>query len=139
MDTAWANVKTPSLLQYVSTGMIRFKPTGAGFPPVWQQGEIYTTRMRIFGFIPFGGEHYLEVIEIDEASHSIKTREWDRRAKVWNHTIILKEHPDEGIYYTDEIEIYGGRMTGLITWFAKRFYIHRQKRWNKVAREGLVF
>jgi hypothetical protein len=43
------------------------------------------------------------------------------------------------IHYEDSIAIYGGRMTGLITAFAKQFYKHRQKRWQLVARENLLF
>jgi len=47
---------------------------------------------------------------------------------------------DDGlIYYEDSITIYGGVMTGLTTSFAKRFYIHRQKRWQIVAKEELNF
>jgi hypothetical protein len=46
---------------------------------------------------------------------------------------------DGKIYYEDSIIIYGGMMTGFITAFAKRFYKHRQKRWQIVAQENLKF
>jgi hypothetical protein len=43
------------------------------------------------------------------------------------------------IYYEDAITIYGGMLTGFITSFAKKFYIHRQKRWQIVAESRLEF
>jgi hypothetical protein len=43
------------------------------------------------------------------------------------------------IYYEDAITIYGGIMTGFITSFAKKFYKHRQKRWQIVASNNLTF
>lgn len=43
------------------------------------------------------------------------------------------------IYYEDSITIYGGILTGFITSFAKKFYKHRQKRWQIVAENKLDF
>lgn len=136
---AWTNVKTPALLQFVAKGMIRFKAEGAPFPRQWQQGQTYGARMRIFGFIPFGGVHHLYIEEIDDRQYVISTREWDRQAKVWNHRVSMQALSTEKISYEDEIIIYGGWMTPFITAFAKKFYKHRQRRWQIVAREGLDF
>jgi hypothetical protein len=78
-------------------------------------------------------------IKIDGQRYEIATQEWDNRAKVWNHTITLKEVGQRRIQYEDTIVIYGGALTGFITSFAKRFYKHRQKRWQLVAEEQLLF
>ena len=51
----------------------------------------------------------------------------------------MRKLGDDKIYYEDSITIYGGMMTGFITSFAKRFYKHRQKRWQIVAQENLKF
>jgi hypothetical protein len=139
MDDAWSNVKTPALLQFVAKGMIKFKPLKGGFPEEWVAGKTYETKMKIFGFIPFGGTHALFVEKVDNENYEIETREWDKRAKVWNHTITMKALDDSTVYYEDTIIIYGGAMTGVISSFAKRFYKHRQKRWQIVAREKLRF
>lgn len=139
LDRAWANVKTPALLQFVAKGMIRFKPQGEPFPRQWQQGKTYGAHMRIFGFIPFGGVHQLLIEEIDNRQYVIATREWDRQAKVWNHRVSMQAVGEDKISYEDEIIIYGGWMTPFITAFAKRFYKHRQRRWQIVAREQLDF
>lgn len=139
LDSAWANVKTPALLEFVAKGMIRFKAVECELPKQWELGQTYGVKMRIFGFITFGGTHYLLIKEIDEDNHKIATQEWDKGAKVWNHDIVLRDLGDGKIYYEDSITIYGGVMTGFITSFAKRFYIHRQKRWQIVAKEKLNF
>ena len=139
LDDAWRQVKTPGLLQFVAKGMIRFKPTGDGFPAQWETGQTYGTKMRVFGFIPFGGTHYLFIEKIDDDNHQISTREWDRGAKIWNHDIVMKDTGNGKIHYEDSIVIHGGMATGFITSFAKRFYKHRQKRWQIVAKENLEF
>lgn len=138
INDVWAKTKTPALLQFVAKGMIRFKPTDGGFPPQWQVDSTYSTKMRLFGFLPFGGKHYLLITKVDDENKIISTHEWDRRAKVWNHDITLRDLGDGTTFYTDSIIIYGGALTGAITRFAKKFYIHRQKRWQKVAKGEFV-
>ncbi len=139
LDSAWANVKTPSLLQFVAKGMIRFKAVESEFPKQWEVGQTYGAKMRVFGFIPFGGTHYLVIEKIDDNNNTISTKEWDNGAKVWNHDVTMYDLGNGIIYYEDSITIYGGVMTGFITSFAKRFYIHRQRRWQIVAKEKLNF
>lgn len=139
LDSAWANVKTPALLQFVAKGMIRFKAVESEFPKQWEVGQTYGAKMRVFGFIPFGGTHYLYIQKIEDDNNTISTKEWDTGAKVWNHDVTMKDLGNEAIYYEDSITIYGGVMTKFIASFAKRFYIHRQKRWQIVAKENLNF
>lgn len=139
IDSAWANVKTPALLQFVAKGMLKFKAVDGELPKQWQLGETYGVKMRVFGFIPFGGTHYLYIEQVNDSLHRIATKEWDKSAKVWNHTIVMKNLGNGNIYYEDSITIYAGALTSTITAFARRFYIHRQKRWQIVARENLVF
>lgn len=139
IDSAWNKVKSTALLEFVAKGMIRFKPVGEGFPKQWEVGETYGVKMWVFGFIPFGGTHYLFIEKIDDHNHTIATKEWDKGAKVWNHNVIIKDLGNGSIYYEDSITIYGGFMTSIITSFAKQFYKHRQKRWQILAEENLSF
>ena len=139
IDTAWENVKTPALLEFVAKGMIKFKSVNGDFPKQWEVGQTYGFETRVFGIIPFGGIHYLFVDKIDNSNYVLSTKEWDSGAKVWNHLITMRKLGDGKIYYEDSITIYGGMMTGFITSFAKRFYKHRQKRWQIVAQENLKF
>jgi hypothetical protein len=139
IGTAWDNVKTPALLQFVAKGMIKFKYVDGPFPKQWEVGKTYSVKMRVFGFIPFGGIHYLSIEKIDDANFKISTKEWDKGAKVWNHDIMMRDLGGGKIYYEDSITIYGGMMTGFLTSFAKKFYKHRQKRWQIVAENKLEF
>jgi hypothetical protein len=139
IDSVWNNVKTSDLLIYVTKGYAKFKPKDGTFPKLWQEGDTVSTKTRVFGLLPFGGVRYLYFEKISDTEHVIQTREWDKRAKVWDHKIILEKSTNNKTLYTDEIVIYGGAMTGFITSFAKRFYKHRQKRWQIVAKENLIF
>jgi hypothetical protein len=133
VDTAWREVQTSALLNFVTEGKVKFKPTGGQFPEIWKEGETVSTKMFVYGFVPFGGLHSLYFEKIDKASKTLQTKEWDDSAKVWNHKITLAKLTDTIIMYEDEIIIYGGVLTGFITWWAKSFYKHRQKRWKLVA------
>lgn len=139
IDSAWGNVKTPALLQFVAKGMIKFKSVDMPFPKQWEVGKTYAVKTRIFGLIPFGGIHYLLIEKIDGNNFTLTTKEWDSGAKVWNHISKMKDLGDGKIYYEDSITIYGGMMTGLITTFAKKFYKHRHERWQVVAENKLEF
>lgn len=139
IDTAWNKVQTSALLNFVSDGKVKFKPSGGHFPPIWIQGETVATRMFIYGFIPFGGLHSLYFVRIDMENKVLQTREWDKSAKVWNHKISLNKLTNRSIKYEDEIVIYGGILTDFITSWAKSFYIHRQKRWQLItANPGII-
>jgi hypothetical protein len=139
INSAWNNVKTPALLEFVAKGMIRFKSVDGDFPKQWEVGQTYGVKMRVFRFIPFGGIHYLFIEKMDHEHYQISTKEWDKGAKVWNHDVTMRDLGNGSIHYEDAITIYGGKMTGFITSFAKRFYEHRQQRWQIVASDNLKF
>lgn len=136
VDSAWNQARTSALLEFVTRGKMRFKPAGGAFPEIWRAGDTVTTRMRVYGFIPFGGLHTLHFDKIDDDAKVIETKEWNRDVKVWNHRIVLKKIDEDRTCYEDEIIIYAGVLTGLVTAFAKGFYKHRQRRWQLVA-QGL--
>ena len=139
IDTAWNNVKSPALLHYVAKGMMKFKSVDEPFPKKWEVGKTYGIKTRVFGLIPFGGIHYLFIEKIDDNNLTLSTKEWDSGAKVWNHAITMRDLGNGKICYEDSITIYGGILTGFITSFAKKFYKHRQKRWQIVAANKLEF
>jgi len=135
IDTAWALVKKPVLLEFITKGKIKFKPVKKHFPKQWRQGETVVVRMYLYGFLPFGGQHSLYLEKIDDTHKQIQTREWDRSAKVWDHLITMQKIDKNTTNYTDEIIIYGGWQTSIITYWAKAFYKHRQKRWYFLAQK----
>ncbi len=139
IDSVWNNVKTSDLLLFVTKGFAKMKPTGGAFPKYWIANDTASTRTKVFGFIPFGGMRHLYFETISDEEYVIQTREWDKGAKVWDHKIQLVPTEQNATIYTDEIVIYGGQLTSIITAFAKRFYQYRQNRWQIVAKDKLIF
>ncbi|WP_207220034.1 hypothetical protein [Emticicia agri] len=135
IDEAWQRVKTSALLEFLSEGKVTFKPTGGHFPETWKQGSTITTRMLINGFFPFGGLHTLFFEKIDEENKIIQTREHDAFAKVWDHTIELQYINKEILVYQDEIIIYGGILTPILSSWARMFFRHRHRRWQLLVDE----
>ncbi len=139
IDKAWEKLQTSALLEFVTKGKVTFKPINGHFPITWSQSSTVSTKMFIYGIIPFGGTHTLFFEKVDSINKILQTKEWDNAAKIWNHTISLKKLNDNAINYTDEIVIYGGFLTAFIVAWAKSFYIHRQKRWHFVAANNIQF
>jgi len=133
IKTAWNEVQKSSLLEFVAKGRVKFKPTNGRFPDIWKEKMSVQTRMLIYGFLPFGGIHTLFIEKIDSKNYVIETKEKDSLAKVWNHKISIQKIDKNLIHYTDEVIIYGGILTSIITWWARSFYKHRQKRWLLIA------
>lgn len=130
-DRVWKLVKTSLLLENVCKGIITFKPLKLKFPTEWKQGETIATRMVFFGFIPLIGIHHLYFKEINEETKQLITEESDIIAKIWNHTISVKELENGKCSYTDEVIVYGGFLTNFVASFALKLYLHRQRRWLK--------
>lgn len=134
IDDAWERVQRSDLLEYVTKGLIKFLPVEKKFPEYWEEGMEVKARMLFFGIIPIGGVHVLNFVKIDSKRYELITNEYDDAAKIWNHRISLTDlKGSKDILYKDEVVIYGGIMTPIITWWAKLFYQYRQKRWLKIA------
>lgn len=136
IESAWKKVKKSALLEFVSKGKIKFIPTDGKFPAIWEQGMTVKTKMIAYGCIPLGGLHTLSFVKIDKETKILETQEKDSFAKVWNHKISMRSIGENSIYYKDEIVIYGGILTKFISWWAKSFCMHRQKRWQLLAKNA---
>ncbi len=139
LKLAWNNIKTPALLQFVTKGMLSFQSLDVEFPAFWEEGKIYRAKLRLFGFIPFGGTHYFYMEKIDEKNLVINAKEWDDQVKVWNHDIQMRDLGDGKIYYEDILIIYAGFLTSFITAYARQFYQYRHRRWQIAAKEEMRF
>ena len=54
IDEAVSHLKTPRLLEFVASPLVRFVPVRPPvFPEVWSTGE-YSVALRLFGVVPFG-------------------------------------------------------------------------------------
>ena len=119
-------------MEFVTKGKVKFKPIDGKFPTIWTQGSSVQTRMLLYGWLPFGGVHTLYFERIDDKQKVLATKESDAICKVWNHTIAIEKADEKNIYYKDEIVIYAGILSRMVVWWAKQFYIYRQKRWKKI-------
>ena len=131
-EKAWELVKTSALLEFVTQGKVKFKPTDGKFPTIWTQGSFVQTKMLLYGWLPFGGVHTLYFERIDDEQKVLASKESDAICKVWNHTISIEKADEKNIYYTDEIVVYAGIFSRIVVWWAKQFYTYRQKRWKKI-------
>lgn len=135
IESGWEKITKSATLEFVAAGVIKFHPLDGQFPEIWKEGEIVKTKMTAYGFIPLLDVHSLSFEKIDEENKIIETKEKDNVAKVWDHKMSLKPISDNSFYYEDEVILYGGMMTGVLTWWAKTFYEHRHKRWQLLVKE----
>ena len=132
-ETIWDHVTRSALLHYVAAGEISFKPDDrAGFPERWVDG-VYKTWMLWKGLMPIGWQ----IIRIERqaprgALQSLRDNGYGPLIARWDHMIEVSPE-NAGVRYVDRITIDAGAMTPLVTLFARRFYLHRQKRWRRLV------
>lgn len=136
-ERVWEKLQDFKILTYITKPLLSFKPRnedGSGFR--WLEGERYFFNLRFFSFISIG-VHQIYVDRVEEKSYEIQTLEKNKVVSVWNHYIKLESQKDGTIIYTDQVEIYAGVLTGLVSWLSKYFYKYRQKRWLKFLNNDL--
>ena len=139
VESLWRQIIKPASLMYVASPILRFVPEGkTRLGKTWEQGEVYTLRLRALGVLPLG-VHRIHMLSVDNESHSIVTRESSRLIKTWNHAINIHESGSGCLTYVDEVEIRAGLLTLPVWLFAQVFYRHRQRRWKRVLERGLEF
>lgn len=102
-------------------------------PPVWKEGETFYFKMFLHRFIPIG-KHIINIIKIDKEAREIVSNEYNKRVTIWNHYIQMEKITENVTRYTDSVELYAGYLTPLVAWWTLKFYKHRQKKWQKIAK-----
>lgn len=129
----WSEIIKAESLQYVASPLLYFIPINKDEPfNEWTVGRTYRLKIFFLKFIPLG-KHDISVITIDKKSNRIETHESGLLAPTWNHSIWF-HNTDNGLEYTDQIEIKAGLLTFLIWLFAQIFYRHRQRKWKKLLK-----
>ena len=142
-ERCFAKVLTPRLLRYVSSPLVTFKAIDPpALPDQWSEAK-YLVGIRLFGWIPFGrqtirislgqrsGEASKFYAELRDNGSSALVSKWDHRITVTSAA--------GGCRYTDTIEVQAGVMTPLVSAFARMFYRHRQRRWQRLVRQGFDY
>jgi hypothetical protein len=117
-------------LQYLAAPFAKFIPLDNDQQKNWQDSSIFSFRLYLFGVIPFG-IHTIHVLSFNEDS-GISTREQNTHVPVWNHRIYLESVDKKTTRYTDEVEIGAGWKTPFVVLWAKAFYAHRQRKWQRL-------
>ncbi len=124
----WSRLTKVETLQYIAAPYATFEPLSPADANTWSAGSTRHYRLNIFRIIPIG-VHTIHVRKFDEAAHYVFTEESNRRVPAWNHTITIEPIHEHKSRYTDIVEIDAGLLTGLVCFWSKLFYRHRQKKW----------
>jgi hypothetical protein len=133
-DLVWDEVQTSSLLLKIIDPLLKIiMPPGTEMPPRFEEGLTIKGWVYVFCVLPMGLHSiYFEVI--DPHRRYIQTREKSRWLRCWDHVLRVEATPDGRARYSDEVEIDAGILTPLVWLFARCFYRHRHRRWQRIAR-----
>ncbi|MDR1795608.1 MAG: hypothetical protein LBR25_09460 [Erysipelotrichaceae bacterium] len=131
-EAVFARLQEFKTLQYVAAPYMSFSPVSGNEEMVWEPGRSYQFKIRFFSTIPMG-IHTILVKDFSAQDYTIYTNEKNRMVPIWNHRIELKEQQQQTAY-SDIVEIGAGVLTGIVSWWAKHFYRHRQKKWLRLLR-----
>ena len=126
------HLRTPRLLIYVASPIVKFIPCGTTqLPERWETGT-YWFALRLFGFIPLGKQAVVISYPDNSEGFSIRDNGHSMLIKRWDHRITL-EPLGMGTLYRDHVIIEAGVLTVFVWAFAQLFYRHRQRRWRKLV------
>lgn len=102
-------------------------------PMIWREGKSFVFKLFLHGFIPVG-KHTINVIKMNKVSREIYTEEYNKTVVIWNHYIKMEEVNPNVTRYTDTVDLYAGSLTSIAAWWTVKFYMHRQRKWQKIAK-----
>ena len=98
----------------------------------WEEGYKYEIEIKPFGLFNIWGIHHIHVISIDKQKTQIVTSEKNNICKIWNHKLTFKKLSVNETEYTDEVTLYAGRLTDILSHFLIYTYKKRHKNWDKL-------
>jgi hypothetical protein len=131
-DRVWTAMLSPDTFLYVCKGLFGF-PALAGRTEPLRRGERGTGWLMAFHLIP-AYRHTIEVVEVDQATGTIRTHEHGGVLKAWNHTLHVEALQPDSCRYSDSVDIDAGVLTGVVVAVANGIYRYRQRRWHKLVR-----
>ncbi|WP_417254198.1 hypothetical protein [Celeribacter sp.] len=91
------------------------------------------------GIIPLGRQTIrISYPETPSGTKHLRDNGHSAMIKRWDHLIVL-ETDGSGTRYTDRVAIDAGLLTLPVARFAKAFYAHRQRRWQKLVESGFAY
>ncbi len=134
-DRVWSAMLSPATFLYVCKGLLGF-PALAGRTESMRRGDGGSGWLFAFHLIP-AYRHTIEVVDVDEASGTIRTREHGGLLKAWNHTLRVEPLDQASCRYSDTVDIDAGIATAVVATVATGIYRYRQRRWRKLVRRHM--
>ncbi|SDW79219.1 hypothetical protein SAMN05421504_1011518 [Amycolatopsis xylanica] len=135
-ENVWQAMQHAASFLYVTRGLFGF-PALAGRTAPFQAGERGTGWLLLFHLIPLS-RHTIHLVEVDEATRTLRSRERGGVLKAWNHTLHVEPVDEQRCRYSDTVEIDAGRLTGVVARVAVGIYRYRQRRWRKLVHQHLL-
>ena len=135
-DRVWPAMLSPATFLYVCKGLFGF-PALAGRTEWLRVGERGTGWLFAFHVIP-AYRHTIEVVDVDQAAGTIRTREHGGILKAWNHTLHVEPLDGNSCRYSDTVDIDAGVLTAVVVAVANGIYRYRQRRWRKLVRRHMT-
>ena len=132
LDRVWHLMQLPATFLYLCRGLFGVPALADRIEPL-RAGERGTGWLMAFHVWP-AYRHTIEVLSVDEASHTIRTHEYGGRIRSWNHTLHAEPAGPGRCRYADTIEIDAGWCTGLVALGAAGIFRYRHRRWRKLIR-----
>lgn len=134
-DNVWEAMKSPATFLYVVRGVFGV-PALTGRTTPMRAGERGTGWVLLFHVLPLT-RHTIELVDMDEESRTLRSREHGGVVRTWNHTLHVEPVDDCTSRYSDTVEIDAGMLTAVVAWGARGIYRYRHRRWHKLARKHL--
>ena len=135
-DRVWSAMLSPATFLYVCKGLFGF-PALAGRTEALRLGESGTGWLFAFHVLP-AYRHTIEVVDVDQATGTIRTREHGGLLQAWNHTLHVEPLGANSCRYSDTVDIEAGVATGVVVAVANGIYRYRQRRWRKLVRRHMT-
>ena len=132
-EKIWEKLINVETLIEICKPMARFKLISKENEVKWETSKEYIFKLYIYGFIPFG-KHKIFLEKVDKGNKIIQSKECNKIVSIWDHKIIMEQNGENTIEYTDEVDIYAGIITIFVALWAKMFYKHRQRKWEKISK-----
>ena len=140
IETVTKHARTPKLLEYVTRGLVAFRPINPpSFPDAWAERD-YLAELLLFGWLPIGKQTLgIEFLPPEAGKFFIRDNGHSATIKKWDHLVTLEALSDQKTRYTDQLELDAGWRTPVVGTFARYFYGYRQKRWKRLIANGFDY
>ncbi|EHB47840.1 hypothetical protein MycrhDRAFT_5966 [Mycolicibacterium rhodesiae JS60] len=135
-ERVWQAMLSPATFLYLCKGLFTM-PALAGRVEPFRAGESGTGWLFVLHIVP-AYRHTIEVLDVDAATHTVRTRERGGLLKAWNHTLHVEAIDDRTCRYSDTVDIDAGRATALAVAVANVIFRYRQRRWHRLVRQHLL-